>query len=210
MPDSAGAFIEFCDPQAQYKHDLDAGQDDQKGYCRFSRGVAGRAERLGGELHFESEASKGNPVRGCGAAEMKSGIRILVAEDHLIARVGVTSIINSQPDMMVVDRIAHRLNIADTTAKNHVTNIPGKLRVQNPTQAATAAIQRGMHGFGFCLSRLGGFDEAFRKSLMGRSPPKIRALASSSMRLRVPGHGNLVAGCLTQGYVSLLYAVISG
>ena len=33
---------------------------------------------------------------------MKSRIRILVAEDHLIARVGVTSIINMQSDMKVV------------------------------------------------------------------------------------------------------------
>src|SRR5579871_3615061 len=29
-------------------------------------------------------------------------IRILVAEDHLIARIGVTSILNAQPDMTVV------------------------------------------------------------------------------------------------------------
>jgi DNA-binding NarL/FixJ family response regulator len=41
-------------------------------------------------------------------------------------------------------QIAHRLNIADTTAKNHVKNILGKLRVQDRTQAATAAIQRGI------------------------------------------------------------------
>jgi two-component system NarL family response regulator len=41
-------------------------------------------------------------------------------------------------------QIAHQLNIADTTAKNHVKNILGKLRVQDRTQAATAAIQRGI------------------------------------------------------------------
>ncbi len=33
---------------------------------------------------------------------MRSKIRILVAEDHLVARVGVTAIINRQPDMLVV------------------------------------------------------------------------------------------------------------
>jgi DNA-binding NarL/FixJ family response regulator len=33
---------------------------------------------------------------------MSSKIRILVAEDHLVARVGVTAIINRQPDMLVV------------------------------------------------------------------------------------------------------------
>ena len=41
-------------------------------------------------------------------------------------------------------QIADRLSIADATAKNHVKNILGKLRVQDRTQAATAAIQRGL------------------------------------------------------------------
>lgn len=41
-------------------------------------------------------------------------------------------------------QIAWRLQIADTTAKNHVKNILAKLNVQDRTQAATAAIQRGI------------------------------------------------------------------
>ena len=41
-------------------------------------------------------------------------------------------------------QIAHALNIAETTAKNHVKNILHKLGVQDRTQAATAAIQRGI------------------------------------------------------------------
>jgi len=40
--------------------------------------------------------------------------------------------------------IAHRLNIAEATAKNHVKNILGKLGVRDRTQAATTAIQRGI------------------------------------------------------------------
>jgi two-component system NarL family response regulator len=40
-------------------------------------------------------------------------------------------------------QIAYALNIAETTAKNHVKNILHKLGVQDRTQAATAAIQRG-------------------------------------------------------------------
>ena len=40
--------------------------------------------------------------------------------------------------------IALRLNIADTTAKNHVKNILAKLNVQDRTKAATVAIQRGI------------------------------------------------------------------
>jgi len=38
--------------------------------------------------------------------------------------------------------IAHQLGLADTTAKNHVKSILGKLNVQDRTQAATEAIQR--------------------------------------------------------------------
>ena len=33
---------------------------------------------------------------------MSDAIRILVAEDHLVARVGVSTIVNMQPDMTVV------------------------------------------------------------------------------------------------------------
>lgn len=40
-------------------------------------------------------------------------------------------------------QIAYRLQIAPTTAKNHVKNILAKLNVKDRTQAATAAIQRG-------------------------------------------------------------------
>lgn len=50
-------------------------------------------------------------------------IRILIAEDHLIARVGVTTIVNAQPDMIVVAEAVngrqavdlHRLHLPDVT-----------------------------------------------------------------------------------------------
>jgi len=41
-------------------------------------------------------------------------------------------------------QIAYTLNIAEHTVKNHVKNILSKLNVQDRTQAATAAIQRGI------------------------------------------------------------------
>jgi len=41
-------------------------------------------------------------------------------------------------------QIAFTLNIAEHTVKNHVKNILSKLAVQDRTQAATAAIQRGI------------------------------------------------------------------
>ena len=41
-------------------------------------------------------------------------------------------------------QIAFTLGIAEHTVKNHVKNILSKLGVQDRTQAATAAIQRGI------------------------------------------------------------------
>ena len=41
-------------------------------------------------------------------------------------------------------QIAYALSIAEHTVKNHVKNILSKLGVQDRTQAATAAIQRGI------------------------------------------------------------------
>ena len=41
-------------------------------------------------------------------------------------------------------QIAYTLNIAEHTVKNHVKNVLSKLGVQDRTQAATAAIQRGI------------------------------------------------------------------
>ena len=41
-------------------------------------------------------------------------------------------------------QIAYQLTIAEHTVKNHVKNILSKLGVQDRTQAATAAIQRGI------------------------------------------------------------------
>jgi two-component system NarL family response regulator len=41
-------------------------------------------------------------------------------------------------------QIAYQLNIAEHTVKNHVKNILSKLNVADRTQAATAAIQRGI------------------------------------------------------------------
>ena len=41
-------------------------------------------------------------------------------------------------------QIAYHLNISEETAKNHVKHIFGKLGVQDRTQAATIAIQRGI------------------------------------------------------------------
>ena len=45
-------------------------------------------------------------------------IRILIAEDHLIARVGVKTIINAQPDMQVVAEAANGLQAVELFRKH--------------------------------------------------------------------------------------------
>ena len=61
---------------------------------------------------------------------------------HLSAREieVLTLIVDGLPNRL----IAHQLNIAEATAKNHVKHILGKLGVRDRTQAATTAIQRGI------------------------------------------------------------------
>ena len=48
----------------------------------------------------------------------RSAIRILIAEDHLIARVGVKTIINAQPDMKVVAEAANGLQAVELFRKH--------------------------------------------------------------------------------------------
>lgn len=61
-----------------------------------------RAERLNGDFRVEEPARPRHSSVHRRPAGMSEKIRIVVAEDHLIARVGVTGIINMEPDMTVV------------------------------------------------------------------------------------------------------------
>jgi two-component system NarL family response regulator len=61
-----------------------------------------RAERLNSDLRLEEPARTQYSSVHRRPASMSEKIRIVVAEDHLIAGVGVTDIINMEPDMMVV------------------------------------------------------------------------------------------------------------
>ena len=61
-----------------------------------------RAERSNGDLRLEEPARTRYSSVHRRPAGMSEKIRIVVAEDHLIARGGVTEIINREPDMTVV------------------------------------------------------------------------------------------------------------
>ena len=69
-------------------------------------------------------------------------LKAQVAQPHLSEReVEVLALVAQG---MANKQIAHRLNIAEATAKNHVKNILTKMGAQDRTQAATEAIQRGI------------------------------------------------------------------
>ena len=71
-------------------------------------GMRERAERLGGELELHSQPGQARKSRlRCRWRERQAPIRILIAEDHLIARVGVKTILSMQPDMTVVAEAAN-------------------------------------------------------------------------------------------------------
>jgi len=71
---------------------------------------------------------------------MKHKIRILVAEDHLIARVGVTSIINMQPDMTVVAEAVNGQQALDQYRKHlpDVTLLDIRMPVMSGVETAVA------------------------------------------------------------------------
>jgi DNA-binding NarL/FixJ family response regulator len=64
--------------------------------------MRGRAERLNGDLRLEEPARTRYSSLYHRPPDRSEKIRIVVAEDPLIARVGVTEIINMEPDMTVV------------------------------------------------------------------------------------------------------------
>jgi two-component system, NarL family, response regulator len=75
--------------------------------------------------------------------EMSYKIRILVAEDHVVARVGVTTIINMQPDMKVVAEAANGQQ-AVALYRTHMPDV-ALLDMRMPMLSgieATVAIQR--------------------------------------------------------------------
>ncbi len=77
-------------------------------------------------------------------------IRILIAEDHLIARVGVKTIINAQPDMKVVAEAANGLQAVELFRKHRPdvslmdVRMPEMSGVE-ATQAIRAEFPRGAH-----------------------------------------------------------------
>src|ERR1035437_7437888 len=97
---------------------------------------------------------------------MSDKIRILVAEDHLVARVGVTTIVNLQEDMTVVSEAANghqavemfRLHLPDVTLLD--MRMPGMGGVE-----AALAIRSEFPGARMIALTTYGGDEDIRRAL---------------------------------------------
>jgi len=97
---------------------------------------------------------------------MSDSIRILVAEDHLVARVGVSTIVNMQPDMTVVAEAANGAQAVDLFRQHRPDIALLDLRMPLMTGIeAAAAICKEFPGAGLIALTTYGGDEDIRRAL---------------------------------------------
>jgi len=97
---------------------------------------------------------------------MTESIRIMVAEDHLVARVGVTTIVNMQSDMTVVAEATNGQQAVDLYRKHQpdVTLLDLRMPVMGGVEAATAIRREFPAARMIALTTYGG-DEDIRRAL---------------------------------------------
>jgi len=97
---------------------------------------------------------------------MSDPIRILVAEDHLVARVGVSTIVNMQPDMTVVAEASNGQQAVELYKKHlpDVTLLDLRMPVMSGVEAATAISREYPKARMIALTTYGG-DEDIRRAL---------------------------------------------
>jgi len=97
---------------------------------------------------------------------MSDRIRILVAEDHLVARVGVSTIVNMQPDLTVVAEASNGQQAVELFRKHlpDVTLLDLRMPVMTGVEAATAIRADYPHARMIALTTYGG-DEDIRRAL---------------------------------------------
>lgn len=93
-------------------------------------------------------------------------IRVLVAEDHLIARVGITTILNAQPDMAVVAEASNGQQAIEQykATKPDVGVLDVRMPVLSGIEAVAAIRLLFPEARLICLSTYGG-DEDIRRAL---------------------------------------------
>lgn len=99
-------------------------------------------------------------------ASMSSKIRILVAEDHLVARVGVTAIINRQPDMLVVAEASNGRQAVERFRKHlpDVALLDLRMPLMSGVEVALAIRKEFSNARLIALTSYGG-DEDIRRAL---------------------------------------------
>lgn len=97
---------------------------------------------------------------------MSHPIRILVAEDHLVARVGVSTIVNMQPDMTVVAEASNGQQAVELYRKHlpDVALLDMRMPIMSGVQAATAIRGEFPSARLIALTTYGG-DEDIRRAL---------------------------------------------
>jgi two-component system NarL family response regulator len=97
---------------------------------------------------------------------MNEKIRILVAEDHLVARVGVSTIVNMQPDMTVVAEASNGQQAVELFRKHRpdVTLLDMRMPGMGGVEAATAIRAEFPAARMIALTTYGG-DEDIRRAL---------------------------------------------
>jgi two-component system NarL family response regulator len=97
---------------------------------------------------------------------MNEPIRILVAEDHLVARVGVTTIVNMQPDMTVVAEASNGSQALELYRKYQpdVTLLDLRMPGMGGVEAATKIRSEFPNARMVALTTYGG-DEDIRRAL---------------------------------------------
>jgi DNA-binding NarL/FixJ family response regulator len=97
---------------------------------------------------------------------MNDPIRILVAEDHLVARVGVSTIVNMQPDMTVVAEASNGQQAVELYRKHlpDVTLLDLRMPVMGGVEAAQAIRAEYPNARMIALTTYGG-DEDIRRAL---------------------------------------------
>ena len=97
---------------------------------------------------------------------MTDKIRILVAEDHLVARVGVSTIVNMQPDMTVVAEASNGQQAVELFRKHRpdVTLLDLRMPGMGGVEAATAIRAEFPTARMIALTTYGG-DEDIRRAL---------------------------------------------
>jgi two-component system, NarL family, response regulator len=97
---------------------------------------------------------------------MSGPIRLLVAEDHLVARVGVTTIVNLQPDMTVVAEAGNGQQAVELYRKHlpDVALLDMRMPIMSGVEAATAIRSEFPNARMIALTTYGG-DEDIRRAL---------------------------------------------